>query len=223
MGSSDRDTAVRGPVTALPFRLHASATCPPPAELARSLAWELGDFDADRTERNLTALAAAILAETETKPAKQLQALGEAVTNTAISPRHDGGPRELLIDQALERGHAHPVLVAIVLHEIGRRGGLPVGIVAGEKGHFVAHQRLTQALVLDPNTGRLVDADELGVLRWQCGHQVASALLDLLQPRYERDGDLTRALHVARLRVTLPFEDSSGAEQRLRRVTARLN
>jgi hypothetical protein len=88
VSSSDRDTVVRRPA-ALPFRLHASVTCPPPAELALSLAWELGDLDADR----------------------------------------------------VERGHGHPVLVAI-----------------------------------------------------------------LLQPRYERDGDLARGLHVARLRCTLPFE-----------------
>jgi hypothetical protein len=219
----DRDTAVRGPVTALPFRLHASVACPPPAELARSLAWELGDFDADRAERNLTALAAAILPEAQTRPAAQLAALGEAVTNTALSPRGDGGPRELLLDRALERGHGHPVLIAIVLAEIGRRAGVPVGIVAGGNGHFVAHQRLTQALVLDPSTGRLTDADALGVLRWQCGHQLAAELLDLLQPCYERDGDLARALHVAKLRATLPFDDMSEAEQRLRRVTARLN
>ena len=223
MSSSDRDTAVRRPAAALPFRLHASVTCPPPAELALSLAWELGDLDADRAERNLTALAAALLAETEREPAAQLRALGEAVTNMALCARSDGGPDELLIDKALERGHAHPVLVAIVLQEIGRRAGLPVGIVAGEKGHFIAHQRLTEALVLDPRTGRLVDADPLGILRWQCGHQVAAELLDLLQPRYERSGDLTRALHVARLRTTLPFEDTTTAEQRLRRVTARLN
>ncbi|WP_084284671.1 transglutaminase family protein [Solirubrobacter soli] len=223
MSSSDRDTAVRRPVTALPFRLHASVTCPPPAELALSLAWELGDFDADRSERNLTALAAAILPGTERDPAAQLRALGEAVTNMVLCSRSDGGPNELLIDQALEHGHAHPVLVAIVLQEIGRRAGIPVGIVANENGHFLAHQRLTDARVLDPRTGRLVDADALGVLRWQCGHQVAAELLDLLQPRYERNGDLTRALHVARLRTTLPFEDMAEAEQRLRRITSRLN
>ena len=82
------------------------------------------------------------------------------------------------------------MLIAIVLQEIGRRAGLAVGIMASEKGHFVAHQRLTQPLVLDPSTGRLVDADALGVLRWQCGHQLAAELLDLLQPHYERDGDL---------------------------------
>ena len=223
MSSSDRDTAVRRPVTALPFRLHASVTCPPPAELALSLAWELGELDADRAERNLTALSAAILAEVETEPAAQLKALGEAVTNMALCARREGGPQELLIDKTLERGHGHPLLIAIVLQEIGRRAGLPVAIVAGEHGHFVAHQRLTEALVLDPATGHLVDADTLGTMHWQCGHQLAAELLDLLQPRYERNGDLTRAMHVAKLRVTLPFDDTTEAEQRLRRVTARLN
>ena len=72
-------------------------------------------------------------------------------------------------------------------------------------------------------TGRLVDADTLGPMNWRCAHQLAAELLDLLQPRYERDGDLARALKVARLRCTLPFEDMAEAERRLRRVTARLN
>jgi hypothetical protein len=211
---------VRRPAAALPFRLHASVTCPPPAELALSLAWELGDLDADRVERALCALGAAVMVEVERAPEAQLRALAEVVTCSALSARHDG---ELLIDRVLERGHGHPLLVAIVLAELGRRAGLPVGIIAGESGHFVAHQRLTEPLVLDPASGRLVDADGLGTLRWQCGHQVAASLLDVLQPRYERDGDLTRALQVARLRCTLPFEDSSVGEQRLRRVTARLN
>src|SRR4051812_479401 len=102
MSSSDRDTAVRRPVTAVPFRLHASVTCPPPAELARSIASELGDFDADRAERGLMALAAAILPETESRPDAQLSALGEAVANLALTPRRGGGPSELLLDQALE-------------------------------------------------------------------------------------------------------------------------
>ena len=223
MSTSDRDTAVRRRATALPFRLHASVTCPPPAELAMSLAWELGDLDADRVERALCALGAAVLAEVETDAEAQLRALGEAVTNSALSATDGGGPGELMIDRLLERGHGHPALVAIVLCEIGRRAGIPAGLVAGERGLFVAHQRLTEPLVLDPRTGRLVDANALGTLHWQCGHQIAATLLDALQPRYERDGDLARALHVARMRCTLPFEDMSDAEQRLRRITARLN
>jgi hypothetical protein len=215
--------AVRGRTLARPLRLHATVTCPPPAELATSLAWELGDLDADRLERSLCALGSAAAAELESDPQAQLRALGEAVTNAALAARHSGGADELMIDRALERGHGHPVLIAIVLTEIGRRAGLPLGIVAGARGHFVAHQRLTEALVLDPATGRLVDADTLGPMNWRCGHQLAAELLDLLQPRYERDGDLARALKVARLRCTLPFEDMAEAELRLRRVTARLN
>jgi hypothetical protein len=188
-----------------------------------SLAWELGPLDGDRVERGLTALGAAVHAEVETSPQAQLSALGEAVTNAVLAARHVGGPDELLIDQALERGHAHPVLIAIILQEVGRRAGLPLGIVAGEHGHFLAHQRLTEPLVLDPATGRLADADALGTMHWQCGHQLAASLLDLLQPRYERTGDLTRELQIARMRVTLPFDDMDEAERRLTRVTARLN
>jgi hypothetical protein len=223
VSGSDRHTAVRRPVTALPFRLHASVTCPSPADVAMSLAWELGELDGDRVERGLIALGAAIMAEIESNPAAQLRALGEAVTSSALAARRDGGPGELLIDRALERGHAHPVLVAIILHEVARRMGLPVGIVAGEHGHYLAHQRLTEARVLDPATGHLTGADALGTMHWQCGHQLAATVLDLLQPRYERDGDLTRELQVARLRVTLPFDDMRKAEQRLSRVASRLN
>jgi hypothetical protein len=223
VSTSDRDTAVRKPMRALPFRLHATVTCPPPAELALSLAWELGNVDAERVERALCALGAAVPAEAETDARAQLAALGEAVSNGALSATSTGGPGELMIDRLLERGHGHPVLVAIALAELGRRAGVPVGLVAGASGQFVAHQRLTEPLVLDPWTGRLVDANALGTLHWQCGHQVAAALLDLLQPRYEREGDLSRALQVARMRCTLPFEDTIGAERQLRRVTARLN
>ena len=90
MSSSDRDTAVRRPVTALPFRLHASVTCPPPAELALSLAWELGDLDADRVERALSRWRAAILAEVEPTRRAQLRALGEAVACATLRARRDG-------------------------------------------------------------------------------------------------------------------------------------
>ena len=218
MSTSDRNTAVRRGST-VPFRQHASVSCPPPAALATSMAWELGDVDAERIERAYDALLVATPIELEPTAEDQLRALGEAPLRAVGG----GGPEALLLDRALERGHGHPILVAVLLAELGRRAGVPVGVVAGAAGHFVAHQRLTQALVLDPCTGQLVDADELGVLQWRCGHQVAAELLDELQPRYERIGDLTRALHVARMRTTLPFEDTEDATLRLKQLTARLN
>lgn len=218
MSTSDRKTAVRRTST-LPFRLHASVSCPPPAALAASMAWELGDLDAERVERAYDALLVATPIELEPTAEEQLSALGEAPLCTARGE----GPEALLLDRVLERGVGHPILVAVVLAELGRRAGIPVGVVAGAAGHFVAHQRLTRALVLDPATGRLVDADDLGLLQWRCGHQVAAELLDELQPRFERIGDLERALHVAKMRTTLPFEDTEHAELRLQRLAARLN
>lgn len=217
MSTSDRNTAVRR--ASLPFRLHASVSCPPPAALAASMAWELGDFDAEQVERAYDALLVATPIELEPTAEEQLRALGEVPLRASRS----GGADALLLDQALQRGHGHPILVATILAELGRRAGIPVGIVAGAAGHFVAHQRLTEALVLDPCTGRLTDADALGVLEWRCGHQVAAELLDELQPRLERVGDLTRALHVAKMRATLPFEDMQDAELRLRVLAAKLN
>ncbi|MDA0169215.1 transglutaminase-like domain-containing protein [Solirubrobacter taibaiensis] len=205
--------------SAVPFRQHASVTCPPPAALAASMAWELGDLDPERVERAYDALLVATPIELEPTAEDQLRALGEAPLRAV----GHGGPEALLLDRALERGHGHPMLIAVLLAELGRRAGVPVGVVAGAAGHFVAHQRLTQALVLDPSTGQLVNADGLGVLQWRCGHQVAAELLDELQPRYERIGDLARALHVARMRTTLPFEDTEDAALRLKQLAARLN
>ena len=218
MSSPHRETAARK--TALPFRLHASVTCPSPAELALSLAWELGDPDLDRSERALTVLAAATPAELEPTPLDQLRTLGDPVAGGTLEARANG---EVHLDRLLANGNGHPLTVAILLDELGRRAGLPVGIVAGESGHFIAHQRLMEPLVLDPVTGRLTDATRLGTLIWRCGHQVAAELLDLVQPRYERVGDLVRAVKVARLRMTLPFEDTENAAQRLKQISARLN
>jgi hypothetical protein len=212
VSSGDRETAVRRPAA---LRLHASISCPAPAALAASIASELSDLDAERAERAYDTLHPHVKGDA----GDQLRALG----GTPLATQLGGGPEALLLDRVLERGSGHPLLIAVILQELGRRAGLAVGIVAGVAGHFVAHQRLTEPLVLDPMTGRLVDADRLGVLQWRCGHQVAAELLDELQPRYERIGDLTRALHVARMRCTLPFDDTQDAEQRLTRLTARLN
>jgi hypothetical protein len=221
--SSQGDVPIQG---TKPFRLHASAICPTAAELAVSLANELRPLDADRLERGLCTLGAAVLAESELDPERQLLALGEAIAAGDLVACGCGGAEELLIGEVVARGHGHPTALAVVLAELGRRAGLPVGIVAAGAEHYVAHHRLAAPLLLDPSTGALVDAETLpGTLTWRCGHQVAAALLDELQPRFERVGDLAAALRVARMRVALPFDDASVAEARarLRGLSSRLN
>lgn len=219
--SGERETAVRRASPVAPFHVHAAVTCPPPAELAFSLAWELAEFDVDRAERTLWSLARGL--SDVTGPTAQLRALGRLVSTGTLRPRETGGPESLLIDRVLERGCGHPLVIAIVLVELARRAAVPAAIIAGERGCFVAHQRLTQPLVLDPASGALVDAGRLGVLTWRCGHQIAAELLNGIEHRYERNGDLTRALQVARMRCALPFDDLSAAEADVRRLGARLN
>jgi len=148
------------------------------------------------------------------------------VSSGALVSRSYGGAEELLAGEVIRRGHGHPLALAVVLAELGRRAGMSVGIVAGGPDHYVAHPRLTAPLVLDPRSGGLIDATRAGgTLTWRCGHQVAAALLDGLQPRYERVGDVERALQVARLRCLLPFDDDAvvRARRRLRMLSARLN
>src|SRR4051794_39652571 len=183
--------------TAVRARPHSALACPPAGVQAAAIARELG---AEGLERALAARP-----ELHGSPAAQLRALA------ACAPH------------ARDCAGADALLVAVVLAEWGRRAGAPVGIVAGVRGHFVAHQRLTEPLVLDPVSRTLVDARTLGVLEWRCGHQVAAELLDLLEPLYERAGDLARALQVARVRCALPFDEMADAELRLRGIVARLN
>src|SRR3954466_6378327 len=117
--SRDRPTAVRA-------RPHTAGPCPPPAVQAAAIASELGELDAERLERSLAAGP-----RPDGDPATQLRAFGAA----APAARAGGGPEALLLDRVLERGYGHPLLVAVVLAEWGRRAGQPLGVVAGACGH----------------------------------------------------------------------------------------
>ncbi len=154
MSSSERDTAVRRTLTALPFRRHASMTCPRRRSSPSRWPGSSGSLTPTASSAR-SALGAAVPPSSTRKPSCARSASGRcgACADTAAART------TLLIDRVLERGHGHPLLLAVVLGEIGRRAGLPVGIVGGARGHFVAHQRLTEPLCSTPLTGHLVDAE----------------------------------------------------------------
>jgi Transglutaminase-like superfamily len=200
----------------LPFRVHASLPCQPHAGFAASLAAELGPFDGDALERGLAALEV---------PVAGLAALGHAVRAGALRVRDHGTLDDLLIDRVVTRGVGEEAVVAVVLCELGRRAGMPVGVVASGDRHLVGHDHIVPWL-LDPRTGELLDARELpGEPEWRCGHQLSDTLLGEVELRCERAGDLGRALRAAELRCALPFDDEARerADLALRRLRARLN
>ena len=200
----------------LPFTLHAALPCRPHVGIAASLAAELVGFDEAALERGLAALAPAEVG---------LAALGEPVRSGALRVRADGDLDDLLIDRVVARGRGDEAVVAIVLSELGRRAGMPMGVVGAGERHYVGHEEVAPWL-LDVATGELVDARRLGCEpEWRCGHQVANVLLGAAQERCERSGDLARTLRAATLRCALPFDEDTleQAVAELRRVRSRLN
>ena len=113
-----------------PFQAHASTMCPSHGELAASIAYELGELDPDRFERDLTALAAALPAEPD--PEAQLCALGEIVRLT----EHDGGLLTWFYAEGLTPGAR--IEVRDIQPSAGHRTiRMPE---AGNGDHFVADQ-----------------------------------------------------------------------------------
>jgi regulator of sirC expression with transglutaminase-like and TPR domain len=123
-------------------------------------------------------------------------------------------------------GAGHPLLLAVTCVEAARRAGLPLGIVAGPDGAFLAHRELAEPLLVDPAEGRLRDARTLAEpVAWQCCHQVAARILNSIGERAERVGHVVWALRAAELRLALPFDGPTRErlQHDLRRVRARLN
>jgi hypothetical protein len=188
----------------------------PHAELAATLAAGLGTWDRDGFAAGLDTLACR---------SGSLVELGAVLRDGALVVHGDGSVDDLLIDRVVIRGRGQEVAVAVVLCELGRRAGMPVGVVAAGDRHYVAHEEVSP-WVLDPTTGELVDARTLPPdPYWRCAHEVADVLLTEAQRRCERDGDLTRALRAATLRCALPFEEDAQeqADLALQRLRARLN
>ena len=133
---------------------------------------------------------------------------------------------DLLLDRVAAGGAGHPLLLAIACVEAARRAGLPVGIVAGPDGAFLAHRELADPVLVDPARGALRDARTLQApVSWQCCHQVAARILNRIGERAERVGQLCWALRAAELRLALPFDAPTRErlEADLRRVRARMN
>ena len=210
----------------VPFAVQASRGCSTPCQLALALAAEFVPVRPARADGALDELAAWLGSARDGDPVDQLDALAQlagahleaVVLSTAID--------DLLFNRVAPDGAGHPLLLAIACSEAGRRAGLPVGIVAGADGAFVAHRQTAQPLLVDPARGALRDARTLrSPVSWQCCHQVSARILNRIGERAERVGQVCWALRAAELRLALPFEAPTRErlEADLRRVRARLN
>jgi hypothetical protein len=188
-------------------------SCPAHAELALSVAYDLG-CALDGTDLALAALAA------ELPPGDPFDEL-EGVR--ALCGTFGRGPALLLPDVLRSRA-GDPAGVALAVAAAAQRAGLAIDVVAPrDDALFLAHP--DAPMIVDPG-GRLLDGRTLGVdLEWRCAHETAARILDRISERAERTGDLALATAARALTLTLPLQDDS-REHRVRehaRLLARLN
>jgi hypothetical protein len=210
----------------VPFAVQASRGCSTPCHLALALAAEFAPVGPARAEHALDELAAWLVGARGDEPLDQLHALAD-LTGAHLEPVVlSSAIDDLLLDRVAAEGAGHPLLLAIAGSEAARRAGVPVGIVAGADGAFLAHRALADPVLVDPARGALLDARGLASpVSWQCCHQVAARILNRIGERAERVGHVCWALRAAELRLALPFEAATRErlEADLRRVRARLN
>jgi Transglutaminase-like superfamily len=190
-----------------PFdHLLRSSCCPAPGEALLAIAAEFRDFDAARTSFRLDELARTLFpVAAERDPGAAARALATLLTDEVRLRRDESSLDGLWLDRTLERRAGHPLALAVVAAEVGRRAGLAVGICSTAWGWYAGIGEPERLWLIDPATNPYPPAPTpSGPVRAHCGHEVAFAALTGVYARLVRDGDAARAHHAVRLRGRLP-------------------
>lgn len=128
-------------------------------------------------------------------------------------------PALSFLDRVLERRRGLPILMGVVLIEVGRRAGVPV-LAINLPLHFVVADGRAEGVFVDPCTGRAMSPDEVrvfldqwsgGRVAWSDRHlravparHVVIRILTNLQSVYQRRRDPVRLALVAAMRASIP-------------------
>jgi hypothetical protein len=185
------------------FTRLATGGCPPLADLLLALAAEFRDVDSGAAGSRLDELALPLfgLAGGDLRAAAcRLAAMLDTEPGFDTDRVSVDG---LWLDSALETRTGHPLVLAALAAEVGRRAGLPVHVLSAPVGWYAG--------LADGERLWLVDATMDGrrahpwSLRRHCAHELAFAALLGLSERFERLGDTRRASRAALLRSRLPL------------------
>jgi hypothetical protein len=165
----------------------ACGGCPPVADLMLALAAEFRQVDADAADERLDELARPLF-EMAGSPQAAASALARVIDRDPGFDAERMSVAGLWFDVVLESGAGHPLVLAAIAAELGRRAGL------------ADEERLW--LVDTTMDGRRI---ETWRLRRHCTHELAFAALLGLSDRFEKLGDTRRAGRCALLRQQLPL------------------
>ena len=184
-------------------RLLGTGCCPAAGEMLLAIAAEFRAVDAaavsfwlDELGRSLFEVAA--LREPRTASFALAELLTGELRFRADETTLDG----LWLDSVLARRAGHPLALAVIAAEIGRRAGLGVGICSTPCGWYAGIGEPERLWLIDPVTDP--GPGPSGPVRVHCGHEVAFAALTGIYARLLRDGDDAAASRAVALRGRVP-------------------
>jgi hypothetical protein len=185
------------------FTRLAGGGCPPIADLMLALAAEFRDVDAEAVDARLDELALPLFGLAGGDLRVAAARLADVLDTDPGFDADRSSVTALWLDTALETRAGHPLILAAMTAEIGRRAGLDVHVLSAPTGWYAGLGDGERLWLVDATMdGRKADPWSL---RRHCTHELAFAALLGLSERFERLGDTRRAGHAALLRSRLPL------------------
>jgi hypothetical protein len=211
----------------VPFEVQAGGSCPHVGEFMLALAAEFHSVDVVAASDHLDALGEAVRPIAACGALVQAGACLEVLHNReGFRAREDTDPEALMLDRLLARGEGHPLALAALYVEVARRGGLELLPLSSGSMVMVGHPGADPPVFVDPVRGTLLPRDAVPRgAGWRCPHGLGFLVLGELIDAFLLRGDVVRAIHGARLRLSLPLADDlrERMDHALRGLQARFN
>jgi regulator of sirC expression with transglutaminase-like and TPR domain len=179
------------------FARLACGGCPPLADLLLAMAAEFRAVDFAAADAALDELALPMFGAQARDAAETLAATLERFGADRCSVAG------LWLDCVLEARAGHPLMLAAIAAEAGRRAGISVHVFSSPGGWYAGLTDGERAWLVDATlAGRAAEAAQL---RRHCAHELAFAALLGLSERWERAGEAQLAGRAALLRSRLPL------------------
>jgi regulator of sirC expression with transglutaminase-like and TPR domain len=184
-------------------QLLADAVCPPPGVMLLAITAELRQFDPAPVSFRLDELARELFdTAAQDDPGAASHRLAALLTDDLRLRTDEASADGMWPDRVLARRAGHPLALAVLAAEIGRRAGLQVGVCSTPTGWYAGIGGRERLWLIDPALDP--GPTPSGQIRRHCGHEVGFAALTGIYARMIRDGEGGRACHAAHLRGRLP-------------------
>ena len=185
------------------FTRLACGGCPPVADLLLALAAEFRDVDTAAADARLDELALPLFGLAGGDLRTAAARLAEILDTDPGFDADRSSVAGLWLDSVLESRAGHPLVLAAIACEVGRRAGLGVHVLSAPTGWYAGLGDGDRLWLVDATMdGRPADPSSL---RRHCTHELAFAALLGLSERFERLGDVRRGAHATLLRSRLPL------------------